>query len=124
LRQLTSNLLGIGLAVAQYLLSTSPSHNLVVVARSYEPLRRLKEEYPNQVEVLNGDLADMSLADKAVNLALSTFGRLDGLVLNHGTMGQVCKIAATDPEQWKRVFDVNFISLVAFVSPSWVKNCR
>ncbi|OXV11493.1 hypothetical protein Egran_00742 [Elaphomyces granulatus] len=105
---------GIGLVVAQYLLSTSPSHNLVVVARSYEPLRRLKEEHPNQVEVLNGDLADMSLADKAVNLALSTFGRLDGLVLNHGTMGQVCKIAAADPEQWKRGFEVNFISLVAF----------
>lgn len=110
--------------MAQYLLSASPPHNLVVVARSYEPLHRLKEQYPNQVEVLSGDLADMSLANKAVNLALSTFGRLDGLVLNHGTMGQVCKIAAADPEQWKRVFDVNFISLVAFVSPSWVKNCR
>lgn len=109
--------------MAQYLLSASPPHNLVVVARSYEPLHRLKEAYPNQVEVLSGDLADMSLANKAVSLALSAFGRLDGLVLNHGTMGQVCKIAAADPEQWKRVFDVNFISLVAFVSP-WVKNCR
>lgn len=89
---------------------------MVVIARSVEPLQKLKDQYAKQVEVLNGDLADSSLALKAVDLALKSFGRLDGLVLNHGVLGQVGKIAEADPEQWKEGFDINFISLVAFVS--------
>ncbi|PLN82627.1 NAD(P)-binding protein [Aspergillus taichungensis] len=106
---------GIGLAVTKYLLSAPQSHNVVVVARSREPLQKLKDEYTKQVEVLNGDLADFSLAQQAVDLALKSFGRLDGMVLNHGILGQVGKIADADPEQWKQGFDVNFFSLVAFV---------
>jgi len=89
---------------------------VVVLARSQEPLQKLKEQYGGRVEVLAGDLSDMSFGQKAVDLALASFGRLDGLVLNHGVLGQVGKIADADPEQWKKGFDVNFISLVAFVS--------
>ncbi|PLB39803.1 SDR family oxidoreductase [Aspergillus candidus] len=106
---------GIGLAITKYLLSAPQSHNVVVVARSREPLQKLKDEYSKQVEILNGDLADFSLAQQAVDLALKSFGRLDGMVLNHGILGQVGKIADADPEQWKQGFDVNFVSLVAFV---------
>lgn len=87
-----------------------------MIARSVEPLQKLKDQYVKQVEVLNGDLADFSLGHKAVDLALKSFGRLDGLVLNHSVLGQVGKIAEADPEQWKQGLDVNFISLVAFVS--------
>lgn len=85
------------------------------MARSVEPLRKLKEQYGKQVEVLNGDLADFSLASKAVKLATDTYGRLDGMVLNHGVLGQVGKVEEADFEQWKHGFDINFISLVAFV---------
>lgn len=88
---------------------------MVVIARSAEPLQKLKEQYPKQVEVLTGDLADLSLGQTAVDLALQSFGRLDGLVLNHGVLGQVDNIAVADIEQWKHGFDVNFFSLVAFV---------
>ncbi|PLB44960.1 short-chain dehydrogenase [Aspergillus steynii IBT 23096] len=107
---------GIGLAVSKYLLNAPQSHNVVVIARSVEPLQKLKDQYTKQVEVLSGDLADFSLGQKAVDLALKTFGRLDGMVLNHGTLGQVGKIAEADPQQWKEGFDINFISLVAFVT--------
>lgn len=86
-----------------------------MIARSIEPLQKLKDQFPKQVEVLNGDLADFSLGQKAVDLALKSFGRLDGLALNHGGLGQVGKIAEADPEQWKQGLDINFISLVAFV---------
>ncbi|KAA8647044.1 hypothetical protein EYZ11_010202 [Aspergillus tanneri] len=106
---------GIGLAISKFLLTAPQSHNVIVIARSVEPLQKLKNQYAKQVEVLNGDLADFSLGQKAVDLALKLFGRLDGLVLNHGVLGQVGKIAEADPEQWKQGFDVNFISLVAFV---------
>lgn len=117
LHSLTSNLHpGIGLAVAKYLLTCPQSHNVVVVARSQEPLQKLKSQYNKQVEVLNGDLADFSLAQRAVDLALKSFGRLDGMVLNHGILGQVGKVAQGDLQEWKHGFDVNFISLVGFVS--------
>ncbi|OJJ79823.1 SDR family oxidoreductase [Aspergillus glaucus CBS 516.65] len=106
---------GIGLSITKYLLSAPQSHNIVVVARSPEPLQALKDQYPKQVEILNGDLADFSLAPKAVDLAVKSFGKLDGIVLNHGMLGQVGKIAEAEPEQWKYAWDVNFLSLVAFV---------
>lgn len=106
---------GIGLEISKYLLTAPQSHNVVVVARSVEPLQKLKDQFPKQVEVLNGDLADFSLGQKSVDLALKTFGRLDGLVLNHGGLGQVGNVADADPEQWKQGLDLNFISLVVFV---------
>lgn len=90
-----------------------------MIARSREPLEKLKEQYSKQVEVLNGDLADFSLGQKAVDLALKSFGRLDGMVLNHGMLGQVGKVKDADFAQWKHAFDVNFISLTAFVSASF-----
>lgn len=65
--------------------------------------------------MLTGDVADYGLAQRAVDLAVRSFGKLDGLVLNHGTLGQVGKVAENDPELWKVGFDVNFISLIAFV---------
>ncbi|PYH44098.1 SDR family oxidoreductase [Aspergillus saccharolyticus JOP 1030-1] len=106
---------GIGLATAKYLLAAPHSHNVVVLARSAEPLQQLKDQYPQQVAVLSGDLADLSLGQQAVDLALSSFGGLDGLVLNHGWLGQVAPIAEADPAQWQQGFAVNFFSGVAFV---------
>lgn len=87
----------------------------MVVARSAEPLQKLKEKYTKQVEVVNGDLADFSLAQKAVDAAVSTFGGLDGMVLNHGILGQVGKIEIGNTDEWRQAFDVNFFSLLAFV---------
>lgn len=85
------------------------------MARSVEPLQKLKEEYGKQVEVVNGDLGDLSLPQKAVDAALKTFGQLDGMVLNHGILGQTGNVAVTDVKEWKKAFDVNFFSLIAFV---------
>lgn len=101
--------------MAKYLLSAPQSHNVVVIARSAQPLQKLKEQYGKQVEVLNGDLSDFSLAQTAVALAIRSFGRLDGMILNHGLLGQVNKVSEAEPEQWRQGFDINFFSLVAFV---------
>lgn len=101
--------------IAKYLLSAPQANNVVVVARSLEPLQKLKDQYGKQVEVVNGDLADISLAQKAVDTAIKSFGQLDGMVLNHGILGQVGKISTTDVEQWQEAFNINFMSLVAFV---------
>ena len=105
---------GIGAAIAEFLLQNS--HNVVLIARTEQPLEELRKRYPKQVLVLAGNLGDFSLAQKAVESALEAFGELDGLILNHGMMDPVTKIETSDIEEWRKLFDVNFFSLVAFVS--------
>lgn len=102
---------GIGLATAQHLLKNS--HNLVLVARSEEPLRDLKTQYPNQVAFLAGDLSDFTLSKKAVDLAISTWKRLDGVIVNHGVLDPVKKLADSTAEEWRSAFDKTFFSAVA-----------
>ena len=109
-----TNSVGIGLAIAEYLLQKS--HNIVALARSRDALEQIREKYPEHVRIVTGDLGDLSLAQQAVDLAAKEFGRLDGLIVNHGMIEPVAKIRDCKPEDWKRTFDVNLISAVAFVS--------
>lgn len=106
--------LGIGLAAARYLIDHS--HNVVVLARGKEALAKLQSEYPKQVRVVVGDMADFSLAQTAVEMTVKEFGQIDGLIVNHGTLSPVTTIGNCDIEAWKQNFNVNFFSAVAFVS--------
>lgn len=106
---------GIGLAVSRFLLAAPQSCNLVVVARSREPLEDLQKEAQGHVQILSGDLADMSLGKQAVDLAVSTWGRLDGLVINHGAIEPVERVADADLDAWKQSFDINVFSYIAMV---------
>lgn len=109
---------GIGLAICQHLLRAPQSAKLVAVARSADALQSLKSAYPEQVAIVAGDVTDFSLANRTLSVARESFGAgVDGLVLNHGTVGQVARLEDCDVEQWKEGFDVNFFSAVAFVSP-------
>lgn len=104
---------GIGLAISHYLLKQSC--RIVVVSRSKEPLEQLQSQYKEQVEVLAGDLADLSLGQKAVDAAVSRWGVLDGLIVNHGRLEPVERIADANLEEWRGAFDVNYFSAVAMV---------
>ena len=70
--------------------------------------------------VLAGDMADASLPQKAVDLANERWGRIDSLIVNHGTLDPVKKVADSSPEEWRKGFDVNVFSAVGMVSPSLV----
>ncbi|KAI4223497.1 MAG: hypothetical protein L6R36_005376 [Xanthoria steineri] len=108
---------GIGLALCNFLLQKPQSAKLVVIARSKQPLEDLKAQYPNdQVQVLAGDLSDYSLGQKAVELATSKWGRVDSMVLNHGVLGPIDRIANNDPKDWSSCFNVNIFSSVAFIT--------
>jgi NAD(P)-dependent dehydrogenase (short-subunit alcohol dehydrogenase family) len=50
---------GIGLAIAHYLLRES--HKVFLVARSGEPLEKLKAQYQGQVEYIAADITDFSV---------------------------------------------------------------
>ena len=111
---------GIGLTIAEYLISHS--HNVIVLARSHGPLDKLCNDHPRQVRALVGDLTDFSFAKQSVDLAIHAFGQLDSLVVNHGAMFGVNRIADCDLEEWRKMFDVNLFSAVAFVSSSFQGN--
>jgi len=89
--------------------------NVVAVARSNDPLQKLQKEYPEQVKPLVGDLADFSIGKKAVDLAKSTWNRLDGLIVNHGVLNPVKRIADANAEDWRECFDINVFSAVAII---------
>ncbi|MBE7180904.1 MAG: SDR family NAD(P)-dependent oxidoreductase [Terriglobus roseus] len=104
---------GIGLAIARELLKQQC--RLVVTARSAAALEQLRAEAPERVQVLAGDMTDMTLGARAVELATSQWGALDGLVVNHGTLDPIARIADADVEDWRRAYDVNVLSAVALV---------
>ncbi|KAL7276662.1 hypothetical protein RUND412_000322 [Rhizina undulata] len=106
---------GIGLAIAHYLLSPPHSVNLVAVARTAPNLQSLQSQYPEQVTPVAGDLTHFSTAKAAVETAISKFGRIDAVIVNHGALGPVDKLENADPEQWRKLFDVNFFSAVVLV---------
>merc|ERR1711977_196819 len=107
---------GIGLAIAKFLLKDS--HKVFLVARTAAPMEALKKEFPGQVEFLAADLGDFDVGPKAISLALSSFKTLDALILNHGTLSPVKRIADSTPTEWRKAYDVNFFSLIGFIQPA------
>jgi NAD(P)-dependent dehydrogenase (short-subunit alcohol dehydrogenase family) len=108
---------GIGLAIANYLLKDSAKHNLIILGgRSEDALEKLKAQSPQHIKVIPGDLSDFSLSQRAVDIAVSAFGKVDGLIVNHGILGEVARIADCDPSGIRKTFDVNFFSAIACVS--------
>ncbi|GIZ37742.1 hypothetical protein CKM354_000117800 [Cercospora kikuchii] len=102
---------GIGLSIAHFLLQQS--HKLTLVARSEPALRELEKQYPNQTAILPGDFSDLSLGQKAVDLTIKQFGKLDGVIVNHGVLDPVTKVADAKAEEWRDGFTINFFSAVA-----------
>ena len=88
----------------------------IQVARGKEALEKLKRDNEGKVEILVGDLgSDTSLGQQAVDLAKSSFGRLDGLIINHGSLKGTARLAEANVEEWKAGFDINVFSSVAIV---------
>ena len=87
----------------------------MLVARSEKPLQELTGKTPSQIIFIAGDLAETKTAKESVTAALKKFGRIDGLILNHGVLEPATRIADSNAEEWKKCFDVNFFSAVTFV---------
>ena len=56
-----------------------------------------------------------------MELALTKFGRLDGMVVSHGVLQPLSRLDNAPLEEWKQLYDVNLFSGVALVrlSPHW-----
>ena len=56
----------------------------------------------------------VQLPGKLVQLAIKSFGQLDGIVINHGVLNAK-KLASSSLEEVKYVYDVNVFSYLAMV---------
>ncbi|PLW41963.1 hypothetical protein PCANC_11094 [Puccinia coronata f. sp. avenae] len=119
---LTGGSRGIGLSCLKLLLRPPISANVVSLSRSFPPeLQELKKEYPQRLLVIQGDVSKDEDNKLAVESAVQSFGSVDGLVMNSGTIKfERIDDAKSTLQSWKEVFDVNFFSLVSILKHSLV----
>lgn len=57
-----------------------------------------------------------------MELATKTFGRIDGLIINHGVLTPIARLADAKVEEWKSHYDINLFGGVALVRNSHEQN--
>ena len=70
------------------------------------PGESLASEFGSVAHYVHTDVAENSDIARAVDLAVSKFGRLDIMFNNAGIVGTVGRIAETDVEHWDRTVDI------------------
>ncbi|KAF1814774.1 short-chain dehydrogenase/reductase [Eremomyces bilateralis CBS 781.70] len=104
---------GIGAAVAHHL---AHHHHLVLIARTHDALARVAATFPaDRVRIVAGDLSDPSVAQKAVDVAIAAWKRVDGLVVNHGVLDPIKRVGEAEVGEWRAAFEVNFFSAVGMI---------
>jgi NAD(P)-dependent dehydrogenase (short-subunit alcohol dehydrogenase family) len=99
---------GIGLAIATRFASEGAA---VIagdwnVARLDEAVARIRATGRSIIGV-QGNIADRSTAESIVDLAITTYGRIDVLVNNAGVMDYMQGVAEVSEEVWRRVLSIN-----------------
>lgn len=55
---------------------------------------------------------------KIAEAAVKTFGKIDGIVINHGVLEPVTRLADSSIDEWKKAYDINVFSGLALVCES------
>ena len=97
---------GIGDATARLL--ATRGCNVVLAARREERLNALERELGESVLAAPTDVADPAACAALVGRTLERFGSLDILINNAG-LGLYGSVADGDPDDWRRMFDVNVL---------------
>lgn len=96
---------GIGAAVARML--ASGGDQVVICGRREAPLRAVAEQTGASVVV--ADVSEPEGVARVVDETIANFGRLDGLVINHGII-HVGRVDEVTPEQWDETLRINLTS--------------
>ncbi|KAJ3415622.1 hypothetical protein HDV05_004498 [Chytridiales sp. JEL 0842] len=104
---------GIGLAVVRQCLEKGAA--VVGVSRSplvsLPAIQHLQSKYPT-FKYHSGDITDPQTADAVLNLALSSFNRLDSVVFNAGVLDPIQRLSNVDISDFKRLMDINVTSII------------
>jgi len=102
---------GLGRAIA--LAAAAAGATTLLLARDMRALEKLADEIeaadgpaPSLVP-LNLEAATVEHYEEVARLVAERWGRLDGLVLNAGALGELSPLRNYDPMVWARVFQVN-----------------
>ncbi|TGZ82154.1 putative dehydrogenase [Ascodesmis nigricans] len=106
---------GIGLSVAHFLLSTTPTARLILAARSTTSLSALHEQYPDRTSFITADFSLSGEGKKVVQYALDTYGRLDALCVVHGVLDPVKRLEDAVGEEWGRAVQIGLVAVVEMV---------
>jgi NADP-dependent 3-hydroxy acid dehydrogenase YdfG len=107
---------GIGLAASQYLISQG--HKIAAVARSESVLEQLAAQSPGQLLPLVEDLSNLAVGKDIVDATLKQWQCIDGIIINHGTLDPIKRVADTSAEEWRSAFDINVFSGIGLVCKS------
>lgn len=112
----TGGAAGIGGAITTVL--TQRGASVVAVDINEEAGQQKVQENPTQIVFLNGDVSKESVAVEAVNLALSNFGKLTGLVNNAHASRQkpLMELSADD---WSLSFETGFNATLHFMKAAY-----
>ncbi|WP_169566284.1 SDR family oxidoreductase [Sneathiella limimaris] len=100
---------GIGAATARFM--AEQGVKLVLAARTESSLQELAKEIIDAggaAVAIGCDVAKYEDVEKAVDAAISNFGKLDILVNNAGLIEPIARLADSDPESWVTAADVNY----------------
>ncbi|MDQ0350274.1 3-oxoacyl-[acyl-carrier protein] reductase [Alkalibacillus filiformis] len=102
---------GIGRATAIEL--AKEGVNVGLIARQESKLEKVAEEvkkYGVNVDIGIVDVSDLTAVDQTIKNLASTLGTPDILINNAG-IASYGKFLETDPEEWRRIFDVNVFGM-------------
>jgi 3-oxoacyl-[acyl-carrier protein] reductase len=103
---------GLGFATAQLL--TREGANVVLVARSQSTASQAAHQLGSQACFLAADMAEPNTGERAVRLALETFGRCDGALVSVGGPPPGSALTITD-DQWRGAFESVFLGSLRIV---------
>jgi 2-hydroxycyclohexanecarboxyl-CoA dehydrogenase len=109
---------GAGIGAATALLFCAEGAAVTLVDRDAQALERttagIRRAHPRaRVHTLEGDVADASVATRAVEAAVAAHGGLTVLV-NNAAMRHPAAIDQASPDDWRAVVDVNLIGAAQF----------
>jgi NAD(P)-dependent dehydrogenase (short-subunit alcohol dehydrogenase family) len=106
---ITGSSRGLGRALAETVLAKG--HSLVATARRAVDLTDLASRYGERVRTVDLDVTDAGAAGKAIEVAVSAFGRLDVLVNNAG-YGKLGPIEDTSLEEFREQLETNLFGVI------------
>lgn len=107
---------GIGRSIVETLFQLSPDTIVYGIARSEGPLKELKEKYGEKFFYVVGDITDESILKQLTAGAIAGHGKIDSVIANAGVLEPVQNIHHVKIADWKKLYDINFFSIVSLVS--------